>query len=74
MSIWDSLNSYKVYNSQINKKDINQFISKIMERKSWIKLSEKAPAILFTGDSQSSDLWNDLYYKFIILIIVININ
>lgn len=40
----------------MNKKDINQYIGKIMERKSWIKLSEKAPAILFAVDGQSSEL------------------
>jgi hypothetical protein len=30
VSIWDSLNSYKIYNSAINKGDINQYLTKIM--------------------------------------------
>lgn len=56
VSIWDSLNSYKVYNSAINKSDISQYISKIMERKSWIKLGEKIPQVLFAENPTSSEL------------------
>lgn len=56
VSIWDSLNSYKVYNSAINKSDISQYITKIMERKSWIKLGEKIPQVLFAKNPTSSEL------------------
>lgn len=47
VSIWDSLNSYKIYNSAMNKSDLNQYISKIMERKSWVKFSDKVGNVLF---------------------------
>lgn len=30
ISIWDSLNSYKMYNSAMNKADLTQYLSKIM--------------------------------------------
>lgn len=30
VSIWDSLESYKIYNGQINKSDVSQYLSKIM--------------------------------------------
>jgi hypothetical protein len=30
ISIWDSLNSYKVYNSGMTKAEITQYLSKIM--------------------------------------------
>lgn len=54
VSIWDSLNSYKMYNSAINKADISHYIEKIMERKSWIKLSDKVASVLFAEEGQSS--------------------
>lgn len=47
VSIWDSLESYKIYNGQINKSDISQYLSKIMERKSWIRLHDKLGNLLF---------------------------
>jgi hypothetical protein len=47
VSIWDSLNSYKIYNSAMNKSDLNQYISKIMERKSWVKFNDKVANVLF---------------------------
>ena len=53
VSIWDSLNSYKMYNSAINKADISHYIEKIMERKSWIKLSDKVASVLFAEEGQS---------------------
>ena len=62
VSIWDSLNSYKIYNSAMNKSDLNQYISKIMERKSWVKFSDKVGNVLFAEENKtSSELWNDLH-------------
>ena len=54
VSIWDSLNSYKMYNSAINKADISHYIEKIMERKSWIKLGDKVASVLFAEEGQSA--------------------
>jgi hypothetical protein len=41
VSVWDSLNSYKIYNSEISKNNLKEFIAKIMERKFWIKYTQK---------------------------------
>jgi|JI10StandDraft_1071094.scaffolds.fasta_scaffold573779_2 hypothetical protein len=54
VSIWDSLNSYKIYNSAMNKSDLNQYISKIMERKSWVKFSDKVGNVLFAEENKTS--------------------
>lgn len=56
VSIWDSLNSYKMYNSGMNKADLSQFLTKIMERKSWIKLSDKPINVLFSEQGTGEEL------------------
>lgn len=37
VSIWDSINSIKVYNGNQNKDQVTQYLKRIMERRSWIK-------------------------------------
>lgn len=54
VSIWDSLNSYKMFNSAITKENISQYISKIMERKSWLKLGDKVSTVLFSGENPTT--------------------
>lgn len=40
VSVWDSLNSYKIYNGKQEKEELQTYLTKIMERRSWIKLQD----------------------------------
>jgi hypothetical protein len=56
VSVWDSLNSYKIYNYEMSKSNLKEFIGKIMERKMWIKYANKIEGAIFPDESSNSEL------------------
>lgn len=47
VSVWDSLNSYRIYNGKINHDDLDDYLKTILERKGWIKYQNKFNNALF---------------------------
>ena len=51
VSIWDSLNSYRIYNGQMDEEDISDYLKTILERRGWIKYQGKFSSTLFPVSS-----------------------
>ena len=49
VSVWDSINSYRIYNGQIDEAGISDYLKHILERKGWIKYQNKFASTLFSA-------------------------
>lgn len=56
VSVWDSINSYRIYNGQINHDDLGDYLKTILERRGWIKYQNKFSNAFFPVSS--TDLWS----------------
>ena len=56
VSVWDSLNSYRIYNGQVEEESITDYLKTILERSGWIKYQQGKFSSTFFPVS-SSDLW-----------------
>lgn len=54
VSVWDSINSYRIYNGNIDEDGISDHLKHILERRGWIKYQGKLVSAFFS--SGSSDL------------------
>jgi hypothetical protein len=47
VSIWDSLNSYRIFNNELTQESLSQFLKTVLERRGWIKSQTKLVSSLF---------------------------
>ena len=47
VTVWDSINSYRIYNGNIDYEEITSFLKNPFERKRWIKANDKIIQTLF---------------------------
>ena len=41
LSVWDSINSYKIYNGELSYDGVTEYLKSILERRGWIKYQNK---------------------------------
>lgn len=58
VSVWDSINSYRIYNGALSHEDLTEYLKTILERRGWIRYQNKISNAFFS--SSSSDLWSIL--------------
>jgi len=56
VSVWDSLNSYRIYNGGLTHDDLTNYLKTILKRQGWIKSQGKIADSIF---AVSSELWFD---------------
>lgn len=52
VSIWDSINSYKIYNGQLSNDSLTSYLKGVFEKRGWIRYQQK----LIDGLFPSSEL------------------
>lgn len=51
VSVWDSINSYRIYNGALTHDDLNSYLKTILERRGWIKSQGKIVDSIFAINS-----------------------
>jgi hypothetical protein len=51
LSVWDSINSYKIYNGDLSHDGLTEYLKSILERRGWIKYQNKISNSLFATNN-----------------------
>ena len=52
VSVWDSINSYRIYNGAVDYDDVTSFLKNALERRRWIRADNKISQSLFFSNEE----------------------
>jgi hypothetical protein len=47
VSVWDSINSYRIYNGELSHDSLTDYLKTVLERRGWIRYQNKFANVLF---------------------------